>query len=150
MYSEFRNSLRSCSRSWSSALCLSSNMTSRRNSTLNSSGVFLIFSRFSFNSWMKVLFCTRCRGWEASFTGTITKIGSDFVELTVRGNMFMDNIVDTRTEVRDVAANCDGGLGGWNVRLTSVGGDCLKRPVPKSMKNIVLNSRDNRTRVQLI
>ncbi len=41
------------------------------------------------------------------FTGTITNIGSDFVELTIRGNMFLDNIVDTQTEVRDVPANCD-------------------------------------------
>jgi hypothetical protein len=41
-----------------------------------------------------------------SFTGTVTNIGSDFVEITIQGNMFMDNIVDTQTEVRDVAANC--------------------------------------------
>jgi hypothetical protein len=42
-----------------------------------------------------------------SFTGTTTNIGSDFVEITIRGNMYLDNIVDTQTEVRDVAANCD-------------------------------------------
>ncbi len=42
-----------------------------------------------------------------SFTGTTTNIGSDFVEITIRGDMYLDNIVDTQTEVRDVAANCD-------------------------------------------
>lgn len=42
-----------------------------------------------------------------SFSGTITNIGSDFVEITIRGTMVLDNIVDTQTEVRDVAANCD-------------------------------------------
>ena len=42
-----------------------------------------------------------------NFTGVITTIGVDFVEITVKGNMFLDNIVDTQTEVRDVAANCN-------------------------------------------
>jgi hypothetical protein len=42
-----------------------------------------------------------------SFSGTITTIGVDFVEITVRGTMFLDNVVDTQTDVRDVAANCD-------------------------------------------
>ncbi|MCR9287999.1 MAG: hypothetical protein NXI23_11485 [Bacteroidetes bacterium] len=42
-----------------------------------------------------------------SFTGTITKIGSDYVELTIRGNMYLDNIVDTQTEVRDVETDCN-------------------------------------------
>lgn len=42
-----------------------------------------------------------------SFTGTITNIDSDFVEVTIRGSMILDNIVDTQTEVRDVAADCD-------------------------------------------
>lgn len=42
-----------------------------------------------------------------NFTGTITNIGSDFVELTIRGNMYLDNIVDTQTEVRDVEADCN-------------------------------------------
>ncbi len=41
------------------------------------------------------------------FTGVITNIGSDFVEITVQGNMYLDNMVDTQTEVRDVAANCN-------------------------------------------
>tara|TARA_R110002051_G_scaffold10175_10_gene38805 strand:- start:2158 stop:3798 length:1641 start_codon:yes stop_codon:yes gene_type:complete len=41
------------------------------------------------------------------FSGTITNVGSDFVEITIQGNMYLDNIVDTQTEVRDVAANCD-------------------------------------------
>jgi len=43
----------------------------------------------------------------SSFTGTITNIGSDFVEVTVRGSLIFDNIVDTQTEVRDVPANCN-------------------------------------------
>ncbi|MFC4634406.1 hypothetical protein ACFO3O_10840 [Dokdonia ponticola] len=42
-----------------------------------------------------------------SFSGTVTTVGSDFVEVTIRGAMILDNIVDTQTEVRDVAANCD-------------------------------------------
>lgn len=41
------------------------------------------------------------------FTGVITNIGSDFVEITIQGNMYLDNMVDTQTEVRDVAANCN-------------------------------------------
>ncbi len=43
----------------------------------------------------------------SNFSGVITNIGSDFVEISIRGNMFLDNIVDTQTEVRDVAANCN-------------------------------------------
>lgn len=42
-----------------------------------------------------------------NFSGVVTNIGSDFVEVTIRGNMILDNIVDTQTEVRDVAANCN-------------------------------------------
>ena len=42
-----------------------------------------------------------------SFSGVITNIGLDFVEITIRGNMYLDNIVDTLTEVQDVAANCN-------------------------------------------
>ena len=42
-----------------------------------------------------------------NFSGVITNIGSDFVEITIEGNMILDNIVDTQTEVRDVAANCN-------------------------------------------
>tara|TARA_R110001583_G_scaffold110480_5_gene259404 strand:+ start:1124 stop:2764 length:1641 start_codon:yes stop_codon:yes gene_type:complete len=42
-----------------------------------------------------------------SFSGVINTIGSDFVEVSIRGNMLLDNIVDTQTEVRDVAANCN-------------------------------------------
>ena len=41
-----------------------------------------------------------------NFTGIITEIGEDYVEVTIRGNMVLDNIVDTQTEVRDVEANC--------------------------------------------
>ena len=41
------------------------------------------------------------------FTGVITNIESDFVEITIQGNMVMDNMVDNQTEVRDVAANCN-------------------------------------------
>lgn len=43
----------------------------------------------------------------ANFTGIITEIGDDYVEATLRGNMVLDNIVDTQTEVRDVETNCD-------------------------------------------
>jgi len=41
-----------------------------------------------------------------SFSGTVTNVGSDFAEITVQGNMYLDNIIDTQTEVRDVPANC--------------------------------------------
>ncbi len=43
----------------------------------------------------------------ANFSGVVTDIGSDFVEITIRENMVLDNIVDTQTAVRDVPANCD-------------------------------------------
>lgn len=43
----------------------------------------------------------------ANFSGVVTNIGSDFAEITIRGNMVLDNIVDTQTEVRDVPANCN-------------------------------------------
>lgn len=42
------------------------------------------------------------------FRGAITEIGSNFIIINIEGNMFMDNIVDTQTEVRDVEANCGG------------------------------------------
>lgn len=42
-----------------------------------------------------------------NFSGVVSNIGSDFVEITIRGNMLLDNIVDTQTEVRDVPANCN-------------------------------------------
>ncbi|NRD19997.1 hypothetical protein HNV08_08050 [Winogradskyella eckloniae] len=43
----------------------------------------------------------------SNFLGVITNIGSDFVEVTIKGNMYLNNIVDSVTEVRDVAANCN-------------------------------------------
>jgi len=42
-----------------------------------------------------------------NFSGVITAIGSDYVEVTIRGTMILDNIVDTQSEVRDVDANCN-------------------------------------------
>lgn len=41
------------------------------------------------------------------FTGTITKVESDYVEVAIRGNMYLDNIVDTITEVKDIPSNCN-------------------------------------------
>lgn len=41
------------------------------------------------------------------FSGTLLEVGSDFVEISIEGFMVMDNIVDTQTEVSDVASNCD-------------------------------------------
>ncbi len=41
-----------------------------------------------------------------NFTGTLLEVGSDYVEISIKGVMVMDNIVDTQTEVRDVASNC--------------------------------------------
>lgn len=43
----------------------------------------------------------------SNFYGVITTIGSDFVEVSIKGNMFMDNIVDTQTDVIDIPANCN-------------------------------------------
>lgn len=42
------------------------------------------------------------------FNGVIQEIGSDFIEVAVKGTSTLDNIVDTRSEVRDVEANCAG------------------------------------------
>lgn len=42
-----------------------------------------------------------------NFSGVVTNIGADFIEITIKGHMILDNIVDTQTEVRDVAANCN-------------------------------------------
>lgn len=42
-----------------------------------------------------------------NFPGVITNIGSDFVEINIKGNMNLDNMVDSVTEVRNVAANCN-------------------------------------------
>ncbi|RMB63523.1 hypothetical protein EAX61_03815 [Dokdonia sinensis] len=40
------------------------------------------------------------------FRGVITSVGSDFVEVTLRGTTYLDNLVDTESKVLDVAANC--------------------------------------------
>lgn len=42
-----------------------------------------------------------------NFNGIITNIESDYVEVTLRGTSILDNMVDTQSEVRDVAANCN-------------------------------------------
>ncbi len=46
--------------------------------------------------------------YNSRFSGTLLEIGSDYVEVSIKGSMIMDNIVDTQTEVRDVPSNCDG------------------------------------------
>tara|TARA_R110002050_G_scaffold56512_3_gene127112 strand:+ start:64520 stop:66163 length:1644 start_codon:yes stop_codon:yes gene_type:complete len=50
-----------------------------------------IVSQFSFNG----------------FNGVVTKIGSDFVEVTVRGAVTLDNLIDTQSNVQEVASNCN-------------------------------------------
>lgn len=42
------------------------------------------------------------------FEGIITEVGSDFIEVTLRGVANMDNIFKSKSEVQDVAANCGG------------------------------------------
>jgi hypothetical protein len=42
-----------------------------------------------------------------NFRGLITNVASDYVEVTLRGTTVLDNMVDTQSEVRDVAANCN-------------------------------------------
>lgn len=42
-----------------------------------------------------------------NFKGIITNVESDYVEVTLRGTTILDNMVDTQSEVRDVAANCN-------------------------------------------
>lgn len=42
-----------------------------------------------------------------NFKGVITNISSDYVEVTLRGTSVLDNMVDTQSEVQDVAANCN-------------------------------------------
>lgn len=46
--------------------------------------------------------------YNTRFSGALLEIGTDYVEVSIKGSMFMDNIVDTQTEVRDVPSNCDG------------------------------------------
>lgn len=41
--------------------------------------------------------------YSTRFNGTVLEVGSDYVEIAIKGSMIMDNIVDTKTEVRDVA-----------------------------------------------
>ncbi|PKV51443.1 hypothetical protein ATE84_3528 [Aquimarina sp. MAR_2010_214] len=41
------------------------------------------------------------------FDGVITLVGSDFVELTVRGTTKIDNLIETQSEVKEVTTTCD-------------------------------------------
>ncbi|KQC29492.1 hypothetical protein [Flagellimonas eckloniae] len=43
-----------------------------------------------------------------SFSGVVTEIGSDFIEVTVRGTNTIDRLIDTRTSADNVEANCGG------------------------------------------
>lgn len=42
-----------------------------------------------------------------SFTGVITEVGDDFIEVTVRGNNHINRLVDTRTSADDIPAECN-------------------------------------------
>lgn len=42
----------------------------------------------------------------ATGRGVITEIGSTYIEITVRGTTVLDNILKTKSEVRDVASGC--------------------------------------------
>ncbi|MEW7292206.1 hypothetical protein [Aquimarina sp. 2304DJ70-9] len=50
-----------------------------------------IESQFSFNN----------------FNGVITEVGSDFVEVTVRGTMKLDNLIETQSQVSEVESTCN-------------------------------------------
>ncbi len=42
-----------------------------------------------------------------SFTGVITEVEADYIEVTVRGNTIIDKIIETSTETRDIAHSCN-------------------------------------------
>ena len=41
------------------------------------------------------------------FTGVVTAVGADFIEVTVRGTTTFDKLIDTETIARDVPPNCN-------------------------------------------
>lgn len=41
-----------------------------------------------------------------SFTGVITEVDAEYIEVTVRGNTIIDRIIETSTETRDIANSC--------------------------------------------
>lgn len=41
-----------------------------------------------------------------SFSGVVTEIGSDFIEVTIRGTNTIDRLIDTRTSADNVEPNC--------------------------------------------
>ena len=43
-----------------------------------------------------------------NFSGVITEIGTDFIEVTVRGTNTIDRLIDTRTSADNVPPNCGG------------------------------------------
>ena len=43
-----------------------------------------------------------------SFSGVVTEIGSDFIEITIRGTNTIDRLIDTRTSADNVEPNCGG------------------------------------------
>lgn len=42
----------------------------------------------------------------ASGRGVITEIGANYIEITVRGQTILDNVLKTKSEVKDVASGC--------------------------------------------
>jgi hypothetical protein len=42
------------------------------------------------------------------FNGVITEIGSDFIEVSIRGTMTLDKVLETQSEVQEVDPNCNG------------------------------------------
>lgn len=42
-----------------------------------------------------------------SFSGVVTDVQSDFIEVTVRGNTIIDRLIQTVTETRDIPGACD-------------------------------------------
>ncbi|PRX55515.1 ETX/MTX2 family pore-forming toxin [Flagellimonas meridianipacifica] len=42
-----------------------------------------------------------------SFTGVVTEVGIDFIEVTVRGTTIIDRLIETSTETRDIANACN-------------------------------------------
>ena len=42
-----------------------------------------------------------------SFTGVVTEVGDEYIEVTVRGNTTIDRIIETSTETRDIPDACN-------------------------------------------
>jgi len=42
------------------------------------------------------------------FSGVVFQVGTDFIDITVKGTMTLGKVLSAKSEVQDVAANCGG------------------------------------------